>query len=232
MIVSLPTAETARNYGQPITLASHQALWMTALAHVPVPEPVAELLNTHVTPRTAIPMAPSQTIGESTVNHWSLDAWLFWRPSGAQGPTAGPLPASFGGSQAGAVLRYRFAPNSRHSPNAYARATNALSGGKETDLAFGLSALMLPKLPISVHAEIRASRTTDRTEIRPAAFVVTEIPPLKTPLGTQVSTYGQAGYVGGEFATSFVDGHVKLDRELADFDLAKLRIGAGTWGGA
>ena len=57
------------------------------------------------------------------------------------------------------------------------------------------------------------------------------------PLGFQVRGYAQAGWVGGDYATAFVDGQIVADREVAAFDLGKtrdgsLRVGGGAWGGA
>ncbi len=233
VFIDTPPAELTKRYPrQPATLASHQALWMAALAYVPVPEPVARMLNQNAAPRATAPLGKLLETDQSNVNRWSLDGWLFWRPSSTQAPTAGPLPASYGGSQAGAVLRYQLASSSQRRPSAYIRATTALSGGRDSDLAAGLSARVFPKVPVSTHAEMRVSRSANRTEYHPAAFMVTEIPPLEAPFGVRVSTYAQAGYVGGDFATPFVDGQAKIDREVVNFDLAKIRVGAGTWGGA
>jgi urocanate hydratase len=44
--------------------------------------------------------------------------------------------------------------------------------------------------------------------------------------------YAQAGYVGGRYATPFVDGQARIDRGVADVGPATLRAGAGAWGGA
>ncbi|WP_181815653.1 hypothetical protein [Alteripontixanthobacter maritimus] len=171
-------------------------------------------------------------------DRWSLDSWLFVRQgSGGVGSAqAGPGMGAYGGSQAGAVLRYRLRPNSRFRPAFYARATSALGTAADFDdrieAAGGLSLRPLPSLPLAAYAEARVSRIAGQTELRPAAFVVTELAPQSLPLGMTAETYGQAGYVGGAFATAFADGQVRVTGDAASFDLGKLRAGAGAWGGA
>ena len=130
------------------------------------------------------------------------------------------------------MLRYRLAPASTHRPSAYIRATKALADGGEADLALGLGARPLARIPVSAQAEMRLTRQGGKTELRPAAFVVTEFAPVQLPHGIRAETYGQAGYVGGSFKTAFADGQVRADKAVTRFDLGALRAGAGIWGGA
>jgi hypothetical protein len=154
-----------------------------------------------------------------------------WR-EGSSAPLAA-VGSSYGRSQAGGVLRYRLAPTSGHRPAAYARVSRALSGPSETELAAGLSARPFARIPVSLAAELRVTdRSLDR-EVRPAAFAVTELPPLSLPRGLRAETYLQAGYVGGRFATAFVDGQARLDAGFAKLGRGgEVRLGAGAWGGA
>jgi hypothetical protein len=85
---------------------------------------------------------------------------------------------------------------------------------------------------VRVAVEGRVSETVAGTEFRPAAFAVTELPPIALPFGTRGEAYIEGGYVGGHFATAFVDGQARVDRPLLDVPGAQLRIGAGAWGGA
>lgn len=164
-------------------------------------------------------------------SRWSGDAWLFLRQDSAA-PLAVGRPA-YGRSQAGAVLRYRLAPSSSHRPVLYARATHALAGAREGELAAGFAARPVPGLPVSVSAELRIHDSMIGREVRPAAFAVTELPPTRLPGGLRGEAYAQAGYVGGTFATAFVDGQVRVDRRLALLGAdADLRAGAAAWGGA
>jgi hypothetical protein len=103
---------------------------------------------------------------------------------------------------------------------------------REQELALGLSARPLRALPLVAMAELRAARSPLGIRMRPAAALVTELPPLRLPAGLRAEVYAQGGYVGGAGATAFVDGQVRLDRKLFDLANHELRAGAGAWGGA
>jgi hypothetical protein len=164
-------------------------------------------------------------------SRWTGDAWLLLR-RGSGGPIA-PGEPSYGRSQAGAVLRYRLALASGHRPLAYLRATRALAGVREGVAGVGLSARPIVGLPLRLAGEARLSEGTARREVRLAAYAVTELPPANLPLGLRAEAYAQAGYVGGRYATAFVDGQARLDAPVAGLGRgAELRAGGGLWGGA
>lgn len=163
---------------------------------------------------------------------WSLYNWLFLRPDAGLAANAGPQIATYGASQVGAVLRYRLQQSSRFREAAYLRASKTLAADREAEIAAGLSAVPFRGIPVAMHAELRATRGGLSTELRPAAFAVTETPPVTLPLGLQGVTYLAAGYVGGDFATAFVDGQARVDGEVLNFSRSNVRVGAGTWGGA
>jgi hypothetical protein len=174
---------------------------------------------------------PGRPVAPPGVSRWSGDGWLLLRRDSA-GPFAAGAP-SYGRSQMGAVLRYRLAPSSAHRPVAYVRASRTLAGPDETEVAVGLAARPVARLPLSVAAEVRAFDSPAGQEMRPAAFAVTELPPVKLPLDMRGEAYVQAGYVGGDFATAFVDGQARVDKGVARWaDEGELRAGAGVWGGA
>ena len=161
---------------------------------------------------------------------WSGDGWVLLRRD-----TSAPLVSGepgYGRSQAGAVLRYNLAAGSGHRPQSYLRASAALSGPRERELAGGLSARPLPEIPMRLAIEARVSESGGGTEVRPAAYVVTELAPAKLPFGAQGELYVQGGYVGGRFATAFVDGQARVERPVAEVGDLGLRVGAGAWGGA
>jgi hypothetical protein len=83
-----------------------------------------------------------------------------------------------------------------------------------------------------VLGELRATRTSGATELRPAALVVSELRPIALPGRLIGEGYLQAGWVGRRYATGFVDGQVRVDRAIARLGPATLRAGAGSWGGA
>ena len=218
------------------TAASHNLLYMAAMAHVPLPGHVLDAMEgsglvNAATSVTEPPLAPQQQL--SFGDRLSVDSWLFLRQGDADFALTGPNAASYGRSQAGAVMRYQLAPSSGFEPSAYVRATGALGSVSEQDLAAGLSVKPVASLPLSLHGEARLSRFADgSTEVRPAAFITAGMERSDLPLGLAARGYGQAGYVGGKFATPFADGMLVVDRQVARFDLGNLRAGAGVWGGA
>ena len=230
-----PTAPPPPKFGRvpPAIAAGHQLLWMAALAHIPMP---AELLGLSSPAATPVPFYPGESqarhsASDQGLSRWSADGWLLWRRGSKAAPLGGLLTPSYGASQLGAVLRYRIAPDSAHRPAAYLRATAALNGSGEREAALGLTLRPISRLPLSLQGEARFTSTPGGQMVRPAAFVVTELPPFALPLGLRGETYGQAGYVGGKFATGFADGQLRLDRRLVRLGKADLRLGGGVWGG-
>ncbi|MGC1269314.1 MAG: hypothetical protein WA842_01820, partial [Croceibacterium sp.] len=51
-------------------------------------------------------------------------------------------------------------------------------------------------------------------------------------LGARAEGYVQAGYVGGDYATGFVDGQARVDRPLLALRGAELSAGGAVWDGA
>jgi hypothetical protein len=111
------------------------------------------------------------------------------------------------------------------------RVSAALAGAREQEAALGLSARPLPRLPLRLAVEARASETASGSELRVATYAVTELPAFRLPLGARGEVYAQGGYVGGEFATAFVDGQVRAERPIARIGNAEVSLGAGAWGG-
>lgn len=197
-----------------------------APAHQPVPPTLSERIVTGAAPDRAQPAAMPRR------DRWSLEAWAFLRDgSGSAAIAQGRVP-SYGASQAAVVLNYRLAPGNPRDPRAYARAYKALIDGGEKELAAGLSARPLAALPMRMHAELRATRRAGKVDVRPAAFVTSELAPLALPLRMRAEAYVQAGYVGGRDGTGFADGQVHLLRDVGRFDLGQVSIGAAAWGGA
>jgi hypothetical protein len=193
-------------------------------------------------PKPSVALAQSEQPGlapglhdqtsQTQQGRWSADAWLFRRRA-SLGPPVIPrlFFPSYGASQAGAVLRYRLAPGSALRPTLYLRGAAALDGSREREFSAGLSLRPIRRIPVSLSAEARLFSGSGRTSLRPAAVAVTELAPVGLPLGLRGEAYGQAGYVGGRFATYFADGHLRADRGLARLGPAEMRLGGGVWGG-
>lgn len=181
--------------------------------------------------------APPPASGRSQPKRWSLDGWAFWRQGSSAAPVSQGRVPVYGASQAGAVLQYRLAPSSPNDPRLYVRAYRALVRRGESELALGASARPLTRVPLRVAGEVRYTDAAFSNSWRPAAYAVTEIPPLALPLGTRLEAYGQAGWVGGPQPTPFADGQASLTRELPALarisgDRLRLSFGAAAWGGA
>lgn len=205
------------------------------LAAVPPPFAYPAMLAAAPSP----PPSDRQPEQPPALARWSGDAWLLLRPggNGFNAPGAGLpgaiVPAGFyGGSQAGAVLRYRLAPASAWRPALYLRAASGIERPRGEEVALGFSFRPLGKVPVAAMVEGRATRTTTGTVVRPAAALVTELPPAQLPGGLRAEAYLQAGYVGGRDATGFVDGQARIEKPLASLGKFRLRAGGGAWGGA
>ena len=216
----------------PRTAAGHQQLWLGAMAEMPLEEGGAA----ETQPVRAL--SPSQAAA-ATLPRWSGDSWLLLR-SGSNGfnaPGSG-LPGAYvplgfyGGSQAGAVLRYRLSATSPYRPSFYLRGSSGLEYPRGEELALGLSLRPVPRLPVALLLEGRVTRTVSGEIVRPAAALVSEFPPVRLPLGTRGEVYVQAGYVGGRDSTAFVDGQARVEHPLVQSGQFQLRAGGGAWGGA
>lgn len=169
----------------------------------------------------------------SPAKRWHLDAWYGLRPGSGQPRVAagGPRAPAYGGTQGGLVLRRDLGRGNRR-PQAYLRATHTPSRPAQAELAVGVGLRPLPRVPVRLQAEARATRTEGWTELRPAAAAITELAPHDLPLALRIEAYAQGGYVGGREATAFVDGQLRMDRTVMSFGGAEVRAGAGAWGGA
>jgi len=178
-------------------------------------------------------LVPPRLVGDTVrvpAKRWSGDAWLLLREDTTTPITSGR--GSYGQSQVGAVLRYRIAPSSGHRPAAFVRASTALVEAGKPEVAAGLAARPVPRVPVALAAEARVSELHDGTAVRSAVFGYSEFPPLDLPAGVRGEAYVQGGYVGGRYSSAFVDGQVRVDRAIARLGPAELRAGGGAWGGA
>lgn len=217
----------------PQVSADHQDLWLEGM-RLTESDPSVGMAPQ----QRAFPLSRTATHAAAAA-HWSGDAWLLLRSGGStfNAPGAGlpgaVIPTGFyGGSQAGLVLRYFLAPSSAINPALYLRGSSGLEYPRGEELAAGLSLRPVPGLPVRLMAEGRVTRTVSGTIVRPAAALVSELPPARLPLGTRAEAYVQAGYVGGRDSTAFVDGQARMERPLLHASNFELRAGGGAWGGA
>ncbi len=213
--------------------AAHQLAWMAGVAQLPIPRFIIDRLGQSGRTANLIPAeARPMQLSAMGARRWSADGWLLLRDGGV-GLTAAGLPSpSYGASQLGAVVRYRLMPASANRPAVFLRATSAVRSPRGEEVALGLSARPLAGLPVTLQAELRATRQLSATTLRPALGAVTELPQLTLPAGFAAAAYGQAGYVGGPDATAFVDAQVRVERRFARLGQSELHLGLGAWGGA
>lgn len=204
---------------------------------ISAPQAAASVPQSRASDVRSAPFLPEPAPSRGRRQRWSVDAWAFWREgSDAALVSQGRVPI-YGASQAGGVLQYRIAPDAVRDPRLYLRAYRALLERGESELALGGSARPLARVPLRVAGEVRYTDTAFGDAIRPAAYAVTELAPLRLPYGTRFEAYAQAGWVGGRAATPFADGQASLLREIggvavATNDAARFAIGVGAWGGA
>lgn len=216
----------------PLIAGGHLLLAAATFSQFQMAPELAALLGHGRAEPAPIPAFP-QLAGDTArtpSQRWSGDGWLLLRQDTTTPVTSGR--GSYGRSQVGAVLRYRLATSSGHRPAAYVRVSTALADGGDPEVALGVMGRPIPGVPVALAVEGRVARLDGGTEARPAAFAYSEFPPLKLPLRARGEAYVQGGYVGGKFATAFVDGQVRIDREVATLGPAELRAGGGAWGGA
>lgn len=207
----------------------HNLLFAAGMASLPMPRAVSALLEG--SRRTIPPRSPAVPLRYASP--WRVDGWVVLREGRSRLVDVGTRPSSYGASQLGAVLSYDLAPGTARAPAAYARATRALVEGGETEGAVGLRFRPIANFPLAAHAEVRVTERPGRpAEIRPAAFAAGGFEQVSLPARIRARGYGQAGYVGGDFATPFVDGSIVAEREMARFSLGRVSVGGGIWGGA
>lgn len=188
-------------------------------------------------PSPSRPVRPAAADGiseqaASAPRRWSADAWALVRGGDGGAAVSGVMPASYGGSQAGAVLRYRIHPRSRLAPAAYMRTTSSMGALQESAAALGLSVTPVPSLPLVTAIEGRLVNGAGGNRVQPAAMAYTTLPAIELSRTLRAEIYGQGGYVGGQYATAFADGQARLDRQLASIGRIDARLGGGLWGGA
>lgn len=210
----------------------HNLLWLAGMAALPLPREVDQAFQRS----GQAPAAGTRDLGltgnQAATKRWRVDSWLVLRAGDARKVSGAANPATYGGSQLGAILAFRLAPRDARDPTVYSRASKALVSGGETEVAAGGRVRPLPGLPVTAHAELRVTDHAAGIDLRPAVFLSAGTDSTPLPLKIRASGYAQLGAVGGKFATAFVDGAAQLQTRLLTDDLGNLDAGIGAWGGA
>ncbi|MDE2562384.1 MAG: hypothetical protein KGL48_09070 [Sphingomonadales bacterium] len=234
----VPPAPGLPPWSGPRIVAGHQLLLMAGLGYLSLPDAVRPALGAAPGPvaQDREPPPAASAAGAITAwtapSRWSGDGWVLLR-GGGQSASLASLSPAYGGSQAGAVARYRLGRGTRRSAYVYARATGALDmPGDEPEAALGAGLRPVAALPVRLLAEVRARRSGPGLAVRPAIAAVTELAPVRLPGGFEGEVYAQAGYVGGHDATGFLDIQALAERSVVrPARGADLRIGGGVWAG-
>ena len=237
-----PLAPTPRTTLPPQVAAAHQLLYLAALGQLPLPPGLALI----AAPTRLIQPPPPvlATLTAPAARRWSGDGWVLLRRdsrTSAGGLSAASGFPAYGASQAGGVIRYALSPGSGNAPQAYLRLSRALGGFggggvDEGEVAAGLSARPFGNVPLRLLGEMRVQRGSGTTRVRPAGSLVSELPPLRLPLGIAGEAYAQLGYAAAPLgqkrgATPFFDVQAIADRKVASAGPGELRLGAGAWSG-
>ena len=153
------------------------------------------------------------------------NAWVLVRA--VTGIPTGTVP-TYGGSQAGAVLRHRLGSAPGPGLQAYLRGSAALNA-RSRDVALGLDWRPRNGLRLDVLGEVRVVETGRSVVVRPAAGLVGQTGPHRLPGGFAASAYAQAGWVGGKGAVTYGDGQVLIERAVSSNAAIDLRLGLAAW---
>jgi hypothetical protein len=85
---------------------------------------------------------------------------------------------------------------------------------------------------VALLGEVRVQNQGGRSVARPVIMGVTQLPPLRLPMGFEGEAYAQGGWAGGRDATAFYDLAATVQRPLiAPLKGLDLRAGGGLWSG-
>lgn len=155
----------------------------------------------------------------------SFSGWGILRAGGGANLAGGA--GQLGGSQAG--LRAALTLGRSREMALFGRVSSPLStpGGREA--ALGLEWRPLKAVPIRFAAERRQSIGGGRNAFALGLFG--GIGPKPLTHGFSLDAYGQAGMVGARRRDGYIDGALRVERELVSAGALSISAGAGAWGG-
>lgn len=179
--------------------------------------------------REAAPARPA--VSPSPARRWSADGWVLLRGGSGAGLAAGA--PSYGGSQAGAVLRHALAPGSVLDPRVYLRLASAIDRARpDRQAALGVALRPLGQVPVQLLAELRASSGGGQWLARSAVAAVMAPAPVALPAHVVGEAYAEAGWVSGPHGTAFFDVQASAMRKALGLAPGlELHLGGGAWAG-
>jgi hypothetical protein len=192
------------------------------------------LLAQNFTPSTGdkrMPLAAARKPNILANDRWALDSWAFLRGGNfvpADQQNIGGR-SQYGGSQAGAIARYYPWAN-RNAPSLFLRATRALSGPAQSEIALGALFRPVKAIPVQLAVEQRIALDSGGNN-KPAAYIVSDIAPRALPGNIRANIYGQAGIVGIKDSAYFFDLQMTLEKPVLQDGQREVILGAGLWSG-
>lgn len=165
------------------------------------------------------------------VDSWAVDSWAFVRGGGLALPGQQNIggQTQYGGSQAGAIARY-YPWAKRGAPSFFLRATRALSGPAQREIAIGALVRPAKNIPVQLAIEQRVAVDSGGSN-KPAAYIISDIAPPTLPSNIRANIYAQAGIVGVKNSAYFFDLQMTLDTPLVQDGRREIALGAGLWSG-
>jgi hypothetical protein len=172
--------------------------------------------------RSAIAAGRAAAPPTAATSRWSFSAWSFLRRGGGAALAPG---GTLGGSQAGAVARFRLNRDPARPLAAALRLSSPVRRPAGAEAALGIDWRPSRRLPLHLLAERRQALGREGR----SAFALTLHGGVSdAPLaGLRVEAYAQAGIVGTRSRDLFGDGALRLS-----VPLGRLRLGAGAWASA
>lgn len=210
---------------------------------MPQPDVPAIFSLTPQQPTEAVPSSPQPVTTRPTsaalpeqappARHWSLTAWLLWRPDAlgvAPSSTLAPGQAQLGGTQAGARAGLRLDRQGRWE--AHARLVTSGSGPDGIEAAAGINWQPVQALPLRIALERRQQLAGDGGRSAFAAFASGGVSDVALPGRFRLNGYGAAGVVGARRRDLFAEGSATAHRRIAEAGPVSVEAGGGIWAAA
>lgn len=193
----------------------------------------------HIESKTLIPsveplaphaVAPSRIARSDHFDKWSLSAWGIYRPDSGS-PGIAPN-SQLGGSQIGLrVQRRLFEPTRRMAVSLNLRASTPLKVSQGKEAALGVSVRHEGRIPVELIVERRIGFDTSGRDAF-AGLIAGGISDLPVAASFKLSGYAQAGLVGLRSRDGFVDGSMRLERDVVSRRKVLIQLGGGMWAAA
>ncbi len=171
-------------------------------------------------------LTPLPALSPWSASRWSGSAWLAVR--GGQGLGAGLTTNQIGGNQAG--MRLAYALDSGRRLAVAGRFATPL-GGRGKEAAIGLE-WQPTRLPVRLIAEQRIAIDRGNGGSGPAIGMIGGFGPSAIGRDFRLEAYGQAGAIKRRRVIGYVDGAIRLNRQIALVGDTGIDVGAGSWGAA